>query len=67
MLSILCIVVPSSAVAPIPIDLYVYLSFLTSLICFNQDSNLSIFAALQNPNLRLHALSSILPEAYHTP
>lgn len=34
------------------------------LICV--DSNLSIFAALKNPRLRLHALSSILPEAVET-
>ncbi|CAK9025991.1 Hypothetical protein SCF082_LOCUS17307 [Durusdinium trenchii] len=32
------------------------------LICV--DSNLSIFAALKNPRLRLHALSSILPEGW---
>lgn len=29
-----------------------------------KDSNLSIFAALQNPRLRLHALTSILPEVW---
>lgn len=29
-----------------------------------KDSNLSIFAGLQNPRLRLHALTSILPEVW---
>ena len=29
-----------------------------------KDSNLSIFAALQNPRLRLHAITSILPEVW---
>ncbi|CAJ1338833.1 unnamed protein product, partial [Effrenium voratum] len=32
------------------------------LVCV--DSNLSIFVALRNPQIRLHALSSILPEGW---